>query len=172
MPSIDFNRSFEDNPGCQTEIHADNVPGNVFYILFSITAMTTSGSTSIALLMLLFCLESRCSVTIFTLGLRGLRRHCGLRPHTKKGGSFLVADISGGVVFLPIMGAGNHLELSPGATLRWRVGSSSHSVQRSCHHGNPNDGLSRICSICVNFYNRETLDVAVIPPSTMNPERQ
>src|SRR6266496_4643882 len=93
--------------------------------IFSITAMTMSGSTSIASLMLVFCLESYCFATIFTLGLRGLGRRYGLQPHTKKGGSFLVAGISGGVVFLPMMGAGNHLELSPGAALRWRVGSSS-----------------------------------------------
>lgn len=70
------------------------------YFIFSIAAMNTSGTTSIALLILVFCFESCCFATIFTLGLRGLGRH------TKRGGSFLVAGISGGMVFPPMMGAG------------------------------------------------------------------
>jgi len=40
-----------------------------------------------------------CFATIFTLALRGLGRH------TKRGGSFLVAAISGGAVFPPMTGA-------------------------------------------------------------------
>jgi MFS transporter, FHS family, L-fucose permease len=68
--------------------------------IFAIAAMTTAGTTSIALLIMVFCFESCCFATIFTLGLRGLGRH------TKRGGSFLVAAISGGMVFPPMMGAG------------------------------------------------------------------
>ncbi|KAK3990937.1 L-fucose permease Glucose/galactose transporter [Cladorrhinum sp. PSN332] len=67
--------------------------------VFSVAAMNTSGTTSIAMLMLVLCFESCCFATIFTLGLRGLGRH------TKLGGSLLVAAISGGMVFPPMMGA-------------------------------------------------------------------
>ena len=76
--------------------------------IFSIAAMTTLGTTSVALLILVFCFESCCFATIFTLGLRGLGRH------TKRGGSFLVAGISGGMVFPPMMGAGTCLLLVAG----------------------------------------------------------
>ncbi|KAL4965478.1 major facilitator superfamily domain-containing protein [Aspergillus stella-maris] len=68
-------------------------------IVFSIAAMNTSGAASVALAILVFCFESCCFATIFTLALRGLGRH------TKTGGSFLVAAISGGTVFPPMMGA-------------------------------------------------------------------
>ncbi|KAL4930978.1 major facilitator superfamily domain-containing protein [Aspergillus undulatus] len=68
-------------------------------IVFSIAAMNTSGAASVALCVLVFCFESCCFATIFTLALRGLGRH------TKTGGSFLVAAISGGTVFPPMMGA-------------------------------------------------------------------
>jgi FHS family L-fucose permease-like MFS transporter len=67
--------------------------------VFSVAAMTTSGTTSIVMLMLVLCFESCCFATIFTLGLRGLGRH------TKLGGSLLVAAISGGMVFPPMTGA-------------------------------------------------------------------
>jgi FHS family L-fucose permease-like MFS transporter len=68
--------------------------------VFAVAAMNTSGTTSIALLILVFCFESCCFATIFTLSLRGLGRH------TKRGGSFLVSAISGGTVVPPMMGAG------------------------------------------------------------------
>lgn len=58
--------------------------------VFIVAAMNTSGTTSIAMLILVLCFESACFATIFTLGLRGLGRH------TKLGGSLLVAAISGG----------------------------------------------------------------------------
>ena len=74
--------------------------------IFSIAAMTTKGTTSIGLLIMVFCFESCCFATIFTLGLRGLGRH------TKRGGSFLVSAISGGMVFPPMMGAGKYLIMS------------------------------------------------------------
>ncbi|PGH13520.1 hypothetical protein AJ80_06270 [Polytolypa hystricis UAMH7299] len=67
--------------------------------VFSVAAMNTSGTASIALLILVFCFESCCFATIFTLALRGLGRH------TKSGGAMLVAAISGGTVFPPMMGA-------------------------------------------------------------------
>ena len=69
--------------------------------VFSIAAITTTGTTSIAMLILVLCFESACFATIFTLGLRGLGRH------TKLGGSLLVAAISGGMVFPPMTGAIN-----------------------------------------------------------------
>ncbi|KAH8646861.1 L-fucose permease Glucose/galactose transporter [Xylariales sp. PMI_506] len=67
--------------------------------IFIIPAITTTGTTSIAMLILVLCFESACFATIFTLGLRGLGRH------TKLGGSLLVAAISGGMVFPPMTGA-------------------------------------------------------------------
>lgn len=67
--------------------------------VFVVAAATTSGTTSIVMLMLVLCFESACFATIFTLGLRGLGRH------TKVGGSLLVAAISGGMVFPPMTGA-------------------------------------------------------------------
>ncbi len=67
--------------------------------VFIVAAMTTTGTTSVALLILVLCFESACFANIFTLGLRGLGRH------TKIGGSLLVAAISGGMVFPPMTGA-------------------------------------------------------------------
>ncbi len=67
--------------------------------VFVVAAMNTTGSASIAMLILVLCFESCCFATIFTLGLRGLGRH------TKMGGSLLVAAISGGMVFPPMTGA-------------------------------------------------------------------
>jgi len=58
--------------------------------VFSVAAMNTHGTTSIALLIMVFVFESCCFATIFTMALRGLGRH------TKRGGSFLVSAISGG----------------------------------------------------------------------------
>lgn len=69
--------------------------------VFSVASVTTTGTTSIVMLMLILCFESACFATIFTLGLRGLGRH------TKRGGSLLVAAISGGMVFPPMTGAVN-----------------------------------------------------------------
>ncbi|OJJ61743.1 hypothetical protein ASPSYDRAFT_145428 [Aspergillus sydowii CBS 593.65] len=68
-------------------------------VVFAIAAMKTTGAASVALCILVFCFESCCFATIFSLALRGLGRH------TKVGGSFLVAAISGGTVFPPMMGA-------------------------------------------------------------------
>ncbi|KAJ5736252.1 uncharacterized protein N7483_001377 [Penicillium malachiteum] len=74
----------------------------VFFILctlFSILAIVNKGTTSIVMITLVLCFESLCFATIFSLSLRGLGQH------TKLGGSLLVAAISGGMVFPPMMGA-------------------------------------------------------------------
>ncbi|KAJ5382652.1 hypothetical protein N7517_000563 [Penicillium concentricum] len=71
----------------------------ILCVVFSVAAMTTKGFTSVAMIILVLCFESCCFATIFSLALRGLGRH------TKRGGSLLVAAISGGMVFPPMMGA-------------------------------------------------------------------
>ncbi|KAF2089888.1 MFS general substrate transporter [Saccharata proteae CBS 121410] len=67
--------------------------------VFGVAAIKTTGHTSVAMLILVLCFESICFATIFTLALRGLGRH------TKRGGSFLVAAISGGAAIPPMTGA-------------------------------------------------------------------
>ncbi|KAH8672307.1 glucose galactose transporter [Ilyonectria robusta] len=67
--------------------------------IFIAIAIATKGATSIAFLILVFCAESACFACIFATGLRGLGRH------TKRGGSFLVAAISGATAFTPATGA-------------------------------------------------------------------
>lgn len=67
--------------------------------VFVVAAITTAGTASIAMLILVLCFESACFATIFSLGLRGLGRH------TKFGGSLLVAAVSGGMVFPAMTGA-------------------------------------------------------------------
>jgi MFS transporter, FHS family, L-fucose permease len=104
--------------------------------VFSVAAMNTTGNTSIGLLIMVFCFESCCFATIFTLALRSLGRH------TKRGGSFLVAAISGGTVFPPMMGAvvtrrNAHVAMAipmMGYVLAW------------------------VFPLSVNFFNRETMD--------------
>ncbi|KAL3440919.1 major facilitator superfamily domain-containing protein [Aspergillus insuetus] len=68
-------------------------------IVFSIICIVTKGTASVAMLIMVFVFESCCFATIFLMSMRGLGRH------TKRGGSFLVAAISGGAVFPPMMGA-------------------------------------------------------------------
>ncbi|KKY19155.1 putative l-fucose permease glucose galactose transporter [Diplodia seriata] len=67
--------------------------------IFGLAAVLTHGKTSVAMLILVLCFESICFATIFTLALRGLGRH------TKRGGSMLVAAISGGAAIPPMTGA-------------------------------------------------------------------
>ncbi|PSN74602.1 glucose/galactose transporter [Corynespora cassiicola Philippines] len=67
--------------------------------IFGLAATLTSGKASVALIILVLCFESACFATIFTLALRGLGRH------TKRGGSWLVAAISGGAAIPPATGA-------------------------------------------------------------------
>ena len=68
-------------------------------VVFIICAMTTPGNAGIATLSLVLFFESCVYPTIFTLALRGLGRH------TKRGASFIVASVSGGAVFPPVLGA-------------------------------------------------------------------
>ncbi|KAJ5287544.1 hypothetical protein N7478_003230 [Penicillium angulare] len=68
-------------------------------VVFSVASIATHGTASVAMIILVLCFESLCFATIFSLALRGLGRH------TKRGGSLLVAAISGGMVFPPMMGA-------------------------------------------------------------------
>lgn len=70
-----------------------------FIIVFMAMAMGTVGNAGIAALSLVLFFESCIFPTIFTLSLRGLGRH------TKRGASFLVASVSGGAVFPPMLGA-------------------------------------------------------------------
>jgi FHS family L-fucose permease-like MFS transporter len=67
--------------------------------ILSLVAGLTRGTTSVAFLIMVLAFESCCFATIFTMSLRGLGRH------TKRGGSWLVAAISGGTVFPCITGA-------------------------------------------------------------------
>jgi len=68
-------------------------------IIFISCAIGVDGNGGIATLALVLFFESTCFPTIFTLSLRGLGRH------TKRGGTFLVASVSGGAVFPPMLGA-------------------------------------------------------------------
>jgi FHS family L-fucose permease-like MFS transporter len=68
-------------------------------IIFTSCAMALKGYAGIAMLSVVLFFESCIFPTIFTLSLRGLGRH------TKRGASFLVASVSGGAVFPPILGA-------------------------------------------------------------------
>ncbi|KAF2738443.1 putative L-fucose-proton symporter [Polyplosphaeria fusca] len=68
-------------------------------IIFIAASIGTHGNAAIAMLSLVLFFESCIFPTIFTLSLRGLGRH------TKRGASFLVASVSGGAVFPPILGA-------------------------------------------------------------------
>jgi len=68
-------------------------------IIFIAAAIGTTGNTAIAMLCMVLFFESCIFPTIFTLSLRGLGRH------TKRGASFLVASVSGGAVFPPMLGA-------------------------------------------------------------------
>ncbi|RHZ49382.1 uncharacterized protein CDV56_102406 [Aspergillus thermomutatus] len=67
--------------------------------VFSLAATLSRGVASVAMLILVLCFESACFATIFTLALRGLG------SHTKRGGSMLVAAISGGAAIPPMTGA-------------------------------------------------------------------
>jgi MFS transporter, FHS family, L-fucose permease len=68
-------------------------------VIFIAAAIGTTGNAAIAMLSLVLFFESCIFPTIFTLSLRGLGRH------TKRGASFLVASVSGGAVFPPMLGA-------------------------------------------------------------------
>ncbi|KAI9670726.1 MAG: hypothetical protein M1817_003836 [Caeruleum heppii] len=67
-------------------------------IIFAAASMATYGDAAVAMLSIVLFFESCVFPTIFTLSLRGLGRH------TKRGASFLVASVSGGAVFPPMLG--------------------------------------------------------------------
>ena len=67
--------------------------------VLSLIAALTRGTTSVGFLIMVFVFESCCFATIFTMSLRGLGKH------TKRGGSWLVAAISGGTVWPSMTGA-------------------------------------------------------------------
>jgi FHS family L-fucose permease-like MFS transporter len=99
---------------------------------------------SVAMLCLVFCWESACFATIFTLGLRGLGRH------TKIGGSLIVAAISGGAAFLPITGAvATHLQ-NNGSKKPFHMAMLIPMAEYIC---------AWVYPLYFNLFNRETMDV-------------
>lgn len=68
-------------------------------ILFACLVMGLKGNAAIASISLVLFFESCIFPLIFTLSLRGLGRH------SKRGASFIVAAISGGALFPPVLGA-------------------------------------------------------------------
>lgn len=104
--------------------------------VFAVAAVTTRGDTSIAMLIMVLLFESACFATIFSLGLRGLGRH------TKIGGSFLVAAISGGMVFPP----------ATGAVVTYHNAHVAMAIPVMCYV------LALVYPIYVNFWNKEMLD--------------
>lgn len=67
-------------------------------VLFAILAMVLKGNAAIAAVNLVLFFESCIFPLIMTLSLRGLGRH------SKRGASFLVAAVSGGALFPPVLG--------------------------------------------------------------------
>jgi FHS family L-fucose permease-like MFS transporter len=68
-------------------------------VLFAVLVMVLKGNAGIAAISLVLFFESCVFPLIFTLSLRGLGRH------SKRGASFLVAAVSGGALFPPVLGA-------------------------------------------------------------------
>lgn len=67
-------------------------------VLFSILAMVLKGDAAVASINLVLFFESCIFPLIMTLSLRGLGRH------SKRGASILVAAVSGGALFPPVLG--------------------------------------------------------------------
>jgi FHS family L-fucose permease-like MFS transporter len=67
-------------------------------VLFACLVMGLRGNAAIASISLVLFFESCVFPLIFTLSLRGLGRH------SKRGASFLVAAVSGGALFPPVLG--------------------------------------------------------------------
>ncbi|KAJ5167892.1 uncharacterized protein N7482_003486 [Penicillium canariense] len=121
--------------------------------------MTTHGTASIAMIILVLHFESCCFATIFTLALRGLGRH------TKLGGSMLVAAISGGMVFPPMMGCcrgtsiyipTQPLVLVTNADVLSQTHVSAHTAMAIPIMGYI---LAMIFPIYVNIYKKDTMDL-------------
>jgi len=68
-------------------------------VLFAVLVMVLKGNAGIAAISLVLFFESCVFPLIFTLSLRGLGRH------SKRGASFIVAAVSGGALFPPVLGA-------------------------------------------------------------------
>jgi MFS transporter, FHS family, L-fucose permease len=112
--------------------------------IFVIAASQSAGNASIVMLCLVLCWESACFATIFTLGLRGLGRH------TKIGGSFIVAAISGGAAFPPMTGALiDHLKAT--------------KAPHPFHTAMLIPMMGFVCAwvypVYVNIWNKETMDI-------------
>ncbi|CAG8948821.1 hypothetical protein HYFRA_00001944 [Hymenoscyphus fraxineus] len=67
-------------------------------VIFAAMAIGAKGDAALAAIFLVLFFESSCFPLIFTLSLRGLGRH------SKRGASFIVAAVSGGALFPPILG--------------------------------------------------------------------
>ncbi|KFY11724.1 hypothetical protein V491_07086 [Pseudogymnoascus sp. VKM F-3775] len=67
-------------------------------VIFAAVALAAPGNAGIAAISLVLFFESCCFPLIFTLSLRGLGRH------SKRGASFIVAAVSGGALFPPVLG--------------------------------------------------------------------
>ncbi|RDW79424.1 putative L-fucose permease [Coleophoma cylindrospora] len=68
-------------------------------VLFACLVMALKGNAAIAAISMVLFFESCIFPLIFTLSLRGLGRH------SKRGASFIVAAVSGGALFPPVLGA-------------------------------------------------------------------
>lgn len=68
-------------------------------VIFACLVMGLKGNAAIAAISLVLFFESCVFPLIFTLSLRGLGRH------SKRGASFLVAAVSGGALFPPVLGS-------------------------------------------------------------------
>ncbi|CAG8980349.1 hypothetical protein HYALB_00011453 [Hymenoscyphus albidus] len=67
-------------------------------VIFAAMAIGAKGDAALAAIFLVLFFESSCFPLIFTLSLRGLGRH------SKRGASFIVAAVSGGALFPPVLG--------------------------------------------------------------------
>jgi FHS family L-fucose permease-like MFS transporter len=68
-------------------------------VVFACLVMGLKGNAAIASISLVLFFESCCFPLIFTLSLRGLGRH------SKRGAGFIVAAVSGGALFPPVLGS-------------------------------------------------------------------
>lgn len=68
-------------------------------VIFACLVLALKGNAAIAMASLVLFFESCCFPLIFTLSLRGLGRH------SKRGASFIVAAVSGGALFPPVLGS-------------------------------------------------------------------
>ncbi|TVY67366.1 L-fucose-proton symporter [Lachnellula suecica] len=67
-------------------------------VIFAVLVMVIKGNAGVAMISMVLFFESCIFPLIFTLSLRGLGRH------SKRGASFIVAAVSGGALFPPVLG--------------------------------------------------------------------